>query len=75
MTKGDTIMYEAKDYTEAVIKALVEKLNLTEWQLERAEEAKKMQRQQIDELTKANTALMAELEQLKAMYKEKEIEE
>ena len=68
-------MYEAKDYTEAVIKALVEKLNLTEWQLERAEEAKKMQRQQIDELTKANTALMAELEQLKAMYKEKEIEE
>ena len=68
-------MYEAKDYTEAVIKALVEKLNLTEWQLERAEEAKKMQRQQIDELTKANTALMAELEQLKATYKEKEIEE
>lgn len=68
-------MYEVKDYYEAVIKALVDKLNLTEWQFERAEEAKKMQRQRIDELTKGNAALAAELEQLKAMYKEKETNE
>lgn len=54
-------MYETKDYYEAVIKALVEKLNVVEWELKNARER--------------NKKLDAELTQLKAIYKEKEIEE
>ena len=68
-------MYEVKDYYEAVIKALVDKLNLAEWQAKSDEETVKKQRQQIDELTTEYAKLTAELEQLKALYKEKEIDE
>ena len=54
-------MYETKDYYEAVIKALVEKLSLKEWELKNAEER--------------NRKLNAELTQLKEIYKEQEVNE
>jgi FtsZ-binding cell division protein ZapB len=62
-------MYDTKYYYETVIKTLVEKLALKEWELERTDEDKKRLRKQVDELTSTNASLAAEIEHIKKEYK------
>ena len=49
-------MNDVKDYYEAVIKALVDKLNLAEWQLANTKETVAKQRKRIEELERATAS-------------------
>lgn len=49
-------MSEMKDYYEAVIKALVDKLTLAEWQLANTKETVAKQSKRIEELERATAS-------------------